>query len=113
LNPRIAERVIDLYLFDQCEYAWNQCEYAWNVAPGYVDGEDVEVFSRTALLWAHRVATKSDDREHVTPWMRRHLRMATLQPAEDRSGLKTSVDVLEDLERVRELMAQEMACRTP
>ncbi len=97
LNPRIAEEVLSLYHRDPF------VEYASNVAPGYVDGEDVEVFSAGALKLAQRLATEPADREHIGPWMRRHVRCATLAPTEDCGGLKTSIDTPEDLERVRGL----------
>lgn len=98
LNPRIAEQVLALYHSDP------HVEYASNIAPGYVDGEDVEVFNVSALQWAHRAATTPYDREHVTPWLRRNVKIATLQPFEDRSAIKTSIDTVEDLERVRAML---------
>ena len=100
LDPRIAEQVLALYR------ATPGCEYAWNVAPGYIDGTDVEVFSAAALRWAHRCATDPYDREHVGPWIRRHCKVATLLP-DAPSTLKTSVDTPDDLERVRTLMSYE------
>jgi spore coat polysaccharide biosynthesis protein SpsF len=96
-DPREGERVLALY------QSIHGCEYAWNVAPGYVDGEDCEVFSRAALLQAHWHAT-GEDREHVTPWIRKHYPVATAMPFSDRRHLKTSVDTLEDLERVRQMV---------
>lgn len=100
-QPTIAEQVLALY------HARLGCEYAWNVSPGYVDGTDCEIFSRDLLHWAHREAVTVSDREHVTPWMRRHVAVATL-PAKPgiTEQLKTSVDTLDDLERVRAM------CRT-
>jgi spore coat polysaccharide biosynthesis protein SpsF (cytidylyltransferase family) len=98
-NPREGERVLALY------QSIHGCEYAWNVAPGYCDGEDVEVFSRAALLQAHwHAGGEEGDREHVTPWIRRHYPIATAMPLSDRRGLKTSVDTPEDLERVRQMV---------
>lgn len=94
-DPREAERVLALYR------SIPDCQYAWNVAPGYVDGEDCEVFSRAALLNAHWYATEASDREHVTPFMRRSLGAATAMPLSDRRWLKTSIDTPADLERVR------------
>lgn len=99
LNPQIADDVIASFL------AHPNLAYVWNVTDGYVDGEDVEVFSREALLRAHREATDAADREHVTPWMRRHYDYLTVRPIRDGRGLKTSVDTFEDLERVRDLYA--------
>lgn len=97
-DPVIAERVLQLFQDTK------SCEYASNIALGYVDGEDVEVFSASALRLADRMAIDAFDREHVTPWMRRYLRTVTLEPDSDRSSLKTSVDTPEDLARVRALV---------
>lgn len=98
LDPMECERVLQHYLANP------SLDYVWNVSPGYVDGEDCEVFSAAMLQRAHREATDPADREHVTPWMRRHGKTATLPPLSDRRHLKTSVDTLEDLERVREMV---------
>lgn len=97
-DPLLGERVLALYL---ARYV----DYASNIAPGYRDGEDVEVFSAWSLLHAHKHATDPSDREHVTPYIRRHFRIATLQPDEIRSDVKTSVDTPTDLERVRKMVA--------
>lgn len=94
-NPREAEKVLALYRSTPA------CEYCWNVAPGYTDGEDVEVFSRAALLQAHWHA-QGEDREHAgTPWIRRHYVVATLPPEPRKLVQKTSIDTVADLERVR------------
>jgi spore coat polysaccharide biosynthesis protein SpsF (cytidylyltransferase family) len=97
-SPQIAGQVVEFYRS-------SGCDYAWNVTPGYTDGTDCEVFSRAALLWANEQATDAADREHVTPWIRRYYHVATLPaPWPLRSPEKISVDTLDDLERVRELM---------
>lgn len=102
LDPEIAEAVITLFNSTNCHYAWN-CDEA-----GYVDGEDVEVMYRDAILLADERTDDKDDREHVTPWIRRHLKVATLPyPNPERTYLKTSVDTREDLEVVRILMEGE------
>lgn len=98
LSPLVAEQVLSLY------HSVKGCEYASNVTPGYIDGEDVEVVSREAIAWAHRSAREPYDREHVTSWIRRNVKTATLPPRDPRFGLKTSVDTLDDLERVRALL---------
>lgn len=103
LNPEIAEAVVTLYRESGCPYAWNK-------ADGYVDGEDVEVFHRHVLLWADQMTEHHYDREHVTPYIRHNFQIATLPAKQDRSGLKTSIDTAEDLERVRQMLEGE--CRT-
>jgi spore coat polysaccharide biosynthesis protein SpsF len=81
--PLIDPKIIDL----SCEY-FNQHDYQYvTFAP--VDGLDVEVFSFELLKEAHENATSKEDREHVTPYMKRKT--------------KISVDNAEDLERVRKI----------
>jgi spore coat polysaccharide biosynthesis protein SpsF (cytidylyltransferase family) len=77
-----------------------QAEYASNVGP-WTDGTDVEVFSRAALAAAHAHATSPEDRDHVTPWMRRdpYLRRVHLETVW--FSEKMSVDTADDLARVR------------
>jgi len=53
-----------------------------------VDGLDVEVFSMEILKEAHKNCTNPQDREHVTPYMRRKT--------------KISIDTTQDLERARD-----------
>lgn len=59
-------------------------------------GQDVEVFTREMLLEAHRNATDTYDREHVTPWMRRKVGD---RPARY-TGENLCVDTVEDLHRL-------------
>lgn len=96
-NPRVGAAVLGLYF--SCPLA----DYASNVAEGYVDGEDTEVFSMSALTRAHLEATDPKDREHVTPWMRRHCKTVTLFPHTTDPKPKTSVDTMSDLMYVRSL----------
>jgi spore coat polysaccharide biosynthesis protein SpsF (cytidylyltransferase family) len=96
-DPSVGEAVIGLY-------RRSGVDYTSNITAGHRDGEDAEVFSAAALQRAHLEATDLSDREHVTPWIRRNCRTATLQPDEIRSDVKTSVDTLADLERVRAMV---------
>jgi spore coat polysaccharide biosynthesis protein SpsF (cytidylyltransferase family) len=95
-SPSIGERVLGLFVSRA-----GVADYASNVAGGYEDGTDVEVFTRYALFEADRHATSEHDRQHVTPWIRRHATWATLYP-DSEATRKTSVDTTEDLERVRD-----------
>jgi glutamate-1-semialdehyde 2,1-aminomutase/spore coat polysaccharide biosynthesis protein SpsF len=65
IDSRICERVIRLRAETGVDYAAN------NMPRLYPHGLDCEVFTRAALERAHRAATDSYDREHVTPWLRR------------------------------------------
>jgi len=72
-----------------------------------LDGLDTEVFTRHALMEAHRYATDPADREHVTPWMRTHLR-ALHWTMPDFGPIRWSVDDPHHLAFVR---AVYQACR--
>jgi spore coat polysaccharide biosynthesis protein SpsF len=93
LNPLIAEAVLALHQA-------TRCTYASNVTQGYVDGEDVEVFSADALRAAQLAATSAHSREHVTVLIRHLGPTATLSPG----SIKTSIDRPEDVEIVRRLL---------
>ena len=74
----------------------------------FPDGFDVEVFSFDALKRAWESASDPHDREHVTPWIVRNLKTRHVKnPRGDESHLKWSVDTMEDLERVRQIMKEE------
>jgi len=61
-----------------------------------IHGLNVEVMSMDMLTEAHEQATNPHDREHVTPWMRRHLGLPEKIPHQDgyRWVLDTSKDLL-------------------
>lgn len=51
-----------------------EADYAWT--GDQVNGLDAEAFTVDLLHRAHRYATSDTDREHVTPWQRRHAKRA-------------------------------------
>ena len=69
-----------------------------------LDGLDVEVFTISALARAHRGATTPEDREHVTPWMRKNLSAKEFGLPE-LGQIHWSVDEPKDLEFVRAVYA--------
>jgi spore coat polysaccharide biosynthesis protein SpsF (cytidylyltransferase family) len=80
------------------EYRARGLSYHSNLVDGYVDGSDVEVFSRELLLELDNDLPLDDPRRaHVTPAMG--------QPVIKKfSKTKLSVDTAEDLERVRAML---------
>ena len=70
---------------------------------GWPDGLDCECASVSAIFQAARYATSATDREHVTPWIRRHLTEQTVMADENWTHLKLSVDSREDLALVRQV----------
>lgn len=72
---------------------------------GFPRGLDLEVFSREALDWAHRFASRPYQREHVTPYLYMYGDTAQWPRAEDASAFRVTVDTEADLEAVRGLVA--------
>lgn len=64
----------------------------------YPDGLDVELCSFAALDEALERARSPFEREHVTPWIRRHKRKLSFVQSEDLSPLRWTLDHREDLE---------------
>jgi glutamate-1-semialdehyde 2,1-aminomutase len=86
------------------EFHLQSVDYLSNCSPpSYPDGLDLEVFTREALVRAHCECESSQQREHVTPWMRESGQLSTCcyQHSIDLSALRWTVDEPEDLEVVR------------
>ena len=83
-------------------------QYVSNVDPAtYPNGLDVEVFTRDALSRAHREARLPRDREHVTPYIRRHnaqFAQTNFSSVVDLSSMRWTVDHADDLLFVRALI---------
>ncbi|GAB4195362.1 MAG: NTP transferase domain-containing protein [Thalassobaculales bacterium] len=74
-------------------------DYASNVEPRrFPQGLDCEAMTAEALHRAAAEATEPYEREHVTPWLRRHptIRRAHLVPAEDLSVHRWTLDTPAD-----------------
>jgi spore coat polysaccharide biosynthesis protein SpsF len=72
---------------------------------GWPDGLDTEVFSESLLALAAKVATDRNDREHVTPWLRRNAPHIVVG-CHERWQTKVSVDTIDDFERAHAIMAR-------
>lgn len=102
LDPHVSGAVVARFLDGGVDYVSNIDP------PTYPDGYDTEVVARTALDEAWRAARDAYDREHVTPFIRRHrerFRAANVADAIDRSGWRLTLDTAADLERLRRLVA--------
>ena len=104
-NPLIDPNVIDLVIDD---YKNNKCDFATNTLHRtFPYGTEVEVFSFKSLEKAWKNAKKPSEREHVTPFIRdlqnKFIRINT-QYQEDLSYLRYTVDRIEDLKLVKEIV---------
>ena len=103
LNPEVGGRVVAEAKAHQV-YATNDTTIS-----GYPDGYDVQCFPVQTFRQMGMTALSDYDREHVCTWMDEHLPrrlvMAPYVPGPEHP--KMSVDTLEDLERVRGILAHE------
>ena len=92
IDPAVVAQCVRLFTREQphIDYASNVDERTFPV------GLDTEVFSMAALQEAARTAHKADEREHVTPWIRRHKRKVTHTQEADLSALRWTLDHAED-----------------
>lgn len=93
IDPQVIDRVIKLHLKERADYTSNILK------PTFPDGEDVEVFRFQALKKAWENARLSSEREHVTPYMRKHpalFKRTNLSYAADLSRKRWTLDNKED-----------------
>jgi spore coat polysaccharide biosynthesis protein SpsF (cytidylyltransferase family) len=92
--PRVVDRVVEVAIAGGFDYASN------TLVRTYPKGLDVECFTLAALERAARDATDANDREHVTPYLKRHpalFRPGDVRARTDRSDLRWTLDHPEDL----------------
>jgi spore coat polysaccharide biosynthesis protein SpsF len=65
IDPGVCADVLRARAAADADYACNNMPRRWP------HGLDCEAFTRAALERAHEAATATEDREHVTPWLRR------------------------------------------
>jgi len=98
IDPDVVDNVIKCYLGGDYGYVSN------TAPPTFPDGLDTEVFSSEALERAWREAKWQLEREHVTPYIRKHpelFRIGNVTYDEDLSALRWTVDEPQDLDFVR------------
>lgn len=102
LPPFLITKHIKIAVSNEYDYCSNVDEKVRTALDGY----DVEVMSRRALLWADENCKDPSLREHVTPILRTKLiphdfKVGYVVGFLNQSHIKLSVDTPEDLERVR------------
>lgn len=113
LNPSVSGEVLELYHQGTAEIG--SC-YAANCWPErtYPQGWDTEVFSRGWLELAGAAANSMSDREHVTPFIQREARRESkallLRSTEDLSGVRITLDTINDYRTIRELITKAGEC---
>ncbi|HOW89879.1 MAG TPA: glycosyltransferase family protein [Elusimicrobiales bacterium] len=89
LDPRVIDRVTAAHSRSGADYTTN------TMPPTFPDGEDVEVFTFQALEKAWRLSRLPSEREHVTPFIRKHgrmFRLCSVRNDRDLSGKRWTLD---------------------
>ena len=102
IDPELIDRVVSRFQRGDLDYASNA------MVRSYPDGLDTEIFSFSALERAWHEASKSSEREHVTPYLRSE-KFRTANVENDSITLyqhyRWTVDEVEDLEFIRAVYA--------
>lgn len=92
VDPALVDHHLDVFAREQPD-----ADYVSNaIIRTQPTGLDVEVVTRSILERAEREATDAADREHVTPWVRRHGRSVAVRQAVDLSALRWTLDTPDD-----------------
>ncbi|OGS06609.1 MAG: hypothetical protein A2270_11890 [Elusimicrobia bacterium RIFOXYA12_FULL_51_18] len=97
MDPRVIDLVVKAHLRSGADYTTN------TAPPTFPDGEDVEVFTFRALERAWNKAALMSEREHVTPYIRKHpgmFKIHSVKNTTDLSGKRWTLDNPEDFEFV-------------
>ena len=101
IDPEIVDLVVDEYKNHQCDFATN------TLLRTFPYGTEAEVFSFETLEKAWKNAKLPSEREHVTPFIRdkqNGFDLINTECQEDISYLRYTVDRIEDLKLVKEIV---------
>ena len=101
IDPNIVDLVVDEYKNQKCDFATN------TIHRTFPYGTEVEVFSFEILEKTWKNAKKPSEREHVTPFIRdpqNGFILTNVKYQEDLSNLRYTVDRIEDLKLVKEIV---------
>lgn len=102
IDPEICGETIRFWKDTGADYGCN------NMPPSFPHGLDCEVFHASLLHAAHHLAEDPYEREHVTPWIRRHpdlKHVSITGPAGGIETLRWTLDHPEDVEMFRSVYA--------
>lgn len=106
IDPNEIDKVVEICLSNDFDYASN------TLIPTFPDGIDCECFKFSALEKAYHEATLKSEREHVTPYIKKHstekgetlFRSKNVTSDRDCSSYRITVDTQEDFELIRDLI---------
>ena len=99
-DPVLVDEVIQFYLDNDFDYASN------TIKPTYPDGLDTEIFSFNVLEQAWEEADLQSEREHVTPYIKKHseiFKLGNFENSTDLSHMRWCVDCDNDLVFIKEV----------
>jgi len=102
IDPTLVDQVIE-------EFFSNHCDYATNSLPKtFPQGTETEIFSFKALERSWKNAKKPSEREHVTPYIKNNkiFKKVIIKSSKDLSDFRWTVDRIEDLIFVREVVSK-------
>ena len=96
-DPKLIDEFVKTLTQNKFDYVSN------TLKPTYPDGLDAEVFTFKALKLAYRNAKNKYDKEHVTPYLKRHKKLKKFNCVykKDLSKLRLTVDEKKDLEIIK------------
>lgn len=100
IDPEVTGEIIRYFFSQQTDYASN------TLTRTFPRGLDVEVFSFDAIEKAYREANKSEQREHVTPYMYQNpqkFKLANYIGERDYSTYRWTLDVQEDWKLIEQI----------
>ena len=102
IDPAVIDMVIEAHMRNGAVYTANILKET------FPDGEDVEVFSFTALERAWKAAKLQSEREHVTPYIRKNpdlFKQHNVECPRDLSAQRWTLDNEEDLALIKAVYA--------
>ncbi|KPL25585.1 MAG: hypothetical protein AMJ75_00275 [Phycisphaerae bacterium SM1_79] len=84
----------------------DKSELVYNSWLNHNDGVDVEVFTMQLLRWTFEEAVRDEDREHVTPFMRRCPFINRIEIYKKYIDQKLSIDTEDDFKRVEKYLRE-------
>lgn len=106
IDPKEIDRVINACISNDLDYASN------TLTPTFPDGIDCECFKFSALEKAFNEAVLKSEREHVTPYIKKHstengetlFKSLNVTNDEDYSSYRITVDTQEDFDLIKTLI---------
>lgn len=104
IDPQIATSIINYYYDMDCDLATNGGADPDNRT--FPRGMDVSVFSYEVLEEAYKNATTKHQKEHVTPYIYEHKKIAYYKQVKDQSKYRLTLDTKEDYQLIKAIYAE-------